>query len=84
MKAILVKVIPATNTRPTRLKATAEGVPSITRSANGDWGYEKDAALIARELCKKYDWNWPIASGQLANGDHVFCFVEYGYNVYTD
>ena len=83
MKAILVKVLPATNTKPTRLKAIAEGVQSIIRSANGDWGYEKDAARVARELCAKYEWNWPIASGQLANGDHVFCFVEPGFNVYT-
>ena len=83
MKAIIVKVLPATNTKPTRLKASAEGVASIIRSADGDRGYEKDAARIARELCAKYEWNWPIASGQLANGDHVFCFVEPGVNVYT-
>ena len=83
MKAIIVKVLPATNTKPTRLKASAEGVASIIRSADGDRGYEKDAARVARELCAKYEWNWPIASGQLANGDHVFCFVEPGFNVYT-
>lgn len=83
MKAIVVKVLPATDTKPTRLKASAEGVPSIIRTANGDWGYEKASAIVARELCDKYGWDSPIASGQLPSGDHVFCFVENGYNVYT-
>lgn len=83
MKAIIVKVIPATNTRPTRLKAHAEGVPPITMSRDAvDDAQDKrkkrvhSALYLARLICKKYNWPTRLASGQLPNGDWVFCFVK--------
>lgn len=83
MKAILVRVIPATNTRPTRLVARAEGVPPITMTRDAvDDAQDKNkkrvhsALYLARLLCKKYGWSTRLASGQLPNEDWVFCFIK--------
>lgn len=75
MKAIVVKYIGATNTRPSRLKATAEGVPSITRGydyASDDHGKRR----IAQDLCDKYKWKGELIEGGLPNGDTVFVFAS--------
>ena len=74
MKAIQVKYLPATNTKPSRLKAMAEGVQSITRTYNGDWASEMPHHEIAVELCRTYGWSTDLCEGGLPNGDHVFCF----------
>lgn len=80
MKAILCKIIPATDTKPTRIKASAEGVPSIIRSKNSletDTGdRESPFREAARLLCEKYGWPQDLALGILPNGDRVFVFVE--------
>lgn len=76
MKAIQVKYLSATNTKGSRLKAMAEGVPSIIRGF--DYKYNDGGKLqIAQELCIKYGWPTNLVSGQLPNGDEVFCF-KYG------
>jgi len=74
MKAIQVKYLPATNHRPSRLKAMAEGVQSITRSYHGDLASENPFREIAEELCRIYEWPTDLCEGGLPNGDHVFCF----------
>jgi hypothetical protein len=73
MKAIIVKYLPATNTKGSRLKASAEGVKSIIKGF--DYKYNDGGKLqIAQELCHKYDWSTDLVSGQLPNGDEVYCF----------
>jgi hypothetical protein len=75
MKAIIVKYLPATNTKGSRLKAMAEGVPSIIRGFDHKYN-DGGKAQIAQELCNKYGWDGKLVSGQLPNGDNVFCFIE--------
>ena len=75
MKAIIVKYLPATNTKGSRLKASAEGVKSIIKGF--DYKYNDGGTLqIAQELCRKYNWGTNLVIGQLPSGDDVFCFAE--------
>jgi hypothetical protein len=54
-QTIITKVIPATNTKPTRVKATANGGTSVTES----FGYCGDEhASAMRALCKKLHWDY--------------------------
>jgi hypothetical protein len=73
MKAIIVKYLPATNTKGSRLKASAEGVKSIVRGFDHKYN-DGGKAQIAQALCDKYQWKGKLTSGKLPNGDEVFCF----------
>ena len=72
--AIFVKYIPATNTKPSRLKATANG-----NSITIPYSYDKSGcdlfATAAEALCKKMDWPGNLIGGELDNG-YVFVFTE--------
>lgn len=70
MKAILVRSLPPTDTRPRRLKASAEGVPSLIVSAHSDLSPQE----LAEQLCRRQGWPTDLVGGQLPNGDLVFCF----------
>lgn len=79
MKAIQVKVLPATNTKPTRLKAWAWGWDPITRSASAcedageRIGRPRDH-VIALELFALNSVNhsdYYLVFGTLPNGDTV-------------
>ena len=74
MKAILIKFLPATNSRPSRLKASASGVKSLTIP----FDYVTDPELrLAQEFCKANDWDGELlVKGILPNGDTVFCFAH--------
>lgn len=79
MKAILVKYLPPTNVKGSRIKASAEGIPSITRPydhAENDGGRRK----VAEELANKYGWLTPrngrLIEGGLPNGDCAFVFAN--------
>lgn len=83
MKAIQVKYLPATNTKPSRLKAMAEGVKPLTQSFSG----MEDAAAQARPhvtpyhmaaqlLCQRMNWNGELVGGGLPDGSWAFCFVD--------
>lgn len=93
MKAIITKIIPCTHIKPTRIKASAEGVPSKIYSKNqleqqtSDFGVrttaeniQRHAALLFRDA---HDWNTSrgqinnLATGQLPNGDWVHCFIPH-------
>lgn len=87
MQAITTKVIPATNTRPTRIKAECER-GSLTVS--GDDTTEAGHRLAARALCGRFanadlaqygspvasnPWLRPFATGQTKRGDYVHVFT---------
>jgi hypothetical protein len=71
MKAIQVKYMPATNTRGARVKAMAEGVPSITVAYDYS-GHELAFREVARDMARKYHWRGAYACGWLADGSAVY------------
>lgn len=91
MQAILSKIIPATNCKPTRIKAScARG--SITISADNLPGRtDENHTLVASKLIAKFcaedlknygttiatnPWNHPLVTGQLPNGDYAHVFSD--------
>jgi hypothetical protein len=74
MKAIVVKYLGATNTKPARLKVTCEGVKSkvFSRSSlESDRPYREAAHLF----CVERGWPGQLAEGVLPNGSYVYCFI---------
>jgi hypothetical protein len=71
MKAIQVKYLPATETKPSRIKAFIKG-HSVTRSfdyEHNDGGMKN----VAHELVEKLEWNvLSMIQGELPSGDTVF------------
>lgn len=76
MKAILTKIIPATNTRPTRIKAYTEGGNHLTVSWSecDDNGRTQAEAhgYAARKLARKMHWPGVLLGGGTIEG---YCFV---------
>jgi hypothetical protein len=81
MKAIQTKILPATNTKPTRIKALAEGVPSQIYSRD----YLENLAGLdhlnthqraAHCFALSRNWGTSLVSGGLPNGDWCHCFVN--------
>lgn len=75
MKAIVTKYIPATNTKPSRVKAKAEGVPAIVISYGSHDNPHREAALT---LCRKYGWGEDIIGGGMPDQTGE-CFVFAGH-----
>lgn len=78
MKAILTKVLPATNTKPARLKACTEGGNSIVISWHEceDGRTQGEAHLYAaRKLCDKMKWEGRLIGGGTPSG-YAFTFAE--------
>ena len=78
MKAIITKTLPATNTKPARIKASAEGVASVIYSRDS-LGMEENLSthqLAARQFCRHRGWDGSLASGGLPDGSWVHCFVD--------
>lgn len=69
MKAITVKYLPPTNTKPTRIKVQAEGVPHLIFDSNSTTPLQ-----AAQRLCIKFGWGTDLIEGTLPNGDLVFVF----------
>lgn len=71
MKAIQIKILPATNTKPTRLKAFTEAGSIIEPFDYED--VNKQTAALAKRYCEQF---WPGASlsgpNCLPNGDWIF------------
>lgn len=86
MKAILTKTLYATNTKPTRIKIQAEGVPHIVVSRDQfDGGEEEVHRAAALKLCEKYRWGTSLVSGGLPTpGQWVHCFVPQQGKVLID
>ena len=72
MKAIQVKYLSATNHKPSRWKAFAEGGASVTLSYDYALNADENARRAAIALTTKMVWPRPVGSGVLPNGDYVF------------
>ena len=92
MKAIQVRYLGMTNTKPSRYKITAEGLPTIIMSCDSfiDHPYKSIECQAAEVLANKYNWlNYNsytecdviLRGGQIANGDHVFVLVDIPFNI---
>lgn len=77
MKAIKTSILYATNTKPTRIKVQAEGVPHIVVGRDSLEGTEEEQHRRAAFcLCEKYGWGFNLVSGGLPTpGQWVHCFV---------
>jgi hypothetical protein len=73
MKAITVKHLPPTDTKPRRLKVRAEGVPHLVFDANST-----TPRRAAERLCVKFGWGTDLIEGTLPSGDLVFVFNPHG------
>lgn len=84
MQAIITKILPATNTRPTRIKASCErGSITVSYYHNGAEHGHIDAAnaLIAKFVRQDGErspnpWTTPRVCGQLPSGDYAHVFVS--------
>lgn len=73
MKAIQVKYLGPTNTKPSRWKAFVEGGASATLSYDYALNSDGNARQAAQQLIDKLQWQYAITgSGSLPNGDYVF------------
>lgn len=76
MKAILTKCLPATDTRPTRIKAYTEGGNSITVSWSecdrNDRTQAEAHGYAARKLAEKMHWRGTLLGGGTVEG---YCFI---------
>jgi hypothetical protein len=75
-KAIITRYLGPTNTKPSRIRAGAEGVPSKIWSCEELRHPTKSAyVLAAQKFAARNSWPTSLASGQLPNGDWVHCFI---------
>lgn len=79
MKAIYIKWIPATDTKPTRIKASDGDHNSIIIPRNSDLDRKQQGEAAAFALMDKMDWNSDI----IGNGD-VFVFAIEGISVRSE
>lgn len=71
MKAIQVKYMPATTTKPAKVKAFDMDNNSITISYNDQESYK----LAAIALCEKMNWHGTLTGGAVKDG-YVFVFSD--------
>lgn len=77
MKAIQTRYMPATNTRGSRIKASAEGVKSLSIPYPHELSGAAVHAAAAVELCKRQNWTGNLVSGGLPDqSGFVFCFAQ--------
>jgi hypothetical protein len=93
MKAIEIKYLPETNTKPARLKAVAEGVKPVTYSISQfdtNHQFKSVEQQAAEEFANHFNWleyssytecEKVVRGGQLANGNHVFVIVSIPFEV---
>lgn len=75
MQAIVTKYLGATNTKPSRIKATASA-GSVTISYSYDHDTEGCHRQAAQALCDKFGWKGSFVTGGLPNGDYVHVFTN--------
>lgn len=85
MKAITTKYLGATNTKPSRIKASAEGVSARTWTVDfleeelitacQPSGQQAIHELAARKFAAGLDWSTDLVSGGLPDGSWCHCFL---------
>lgn len=75
MKAIQTKYHGPTNTRGSRITASAEGVKSLSINYPHEFSGMDAHAQAALALCKRHGWNGKLVGGGLKDS-YVFCFAE--------
>lgn len=73
MQAITTKYFGPTNTRGSKIKATAAG-GSVTISYDHSLSMEENYKAAAIALCAKFKWEGNLIIGDLPNGGGVFVF----------
>lgn len=78
MKAITTRWIPATNTKPTRIKARDGDNNSVTISAPNVDADVDAHKVAANQLCDKMNWDGILQGGWigLPNADYAFVFTS--------
>ena len=82
MKAIQVRYLPATDRKPSRLKASAHGVKSVTVSKDGWRSHDNRSAedvAVQALLDQNPQWKWTLADlahGTLPNGDLAYVLID--------
>lgn len=76
MKAIQIKYLPATNTKPTRLKVWAEGCTPLIVTRQYDVEYPVEARDVAQQYAASLMWPYISGFGCLPNGDYVATLEE--------
>lgn len=91
MQAIIAKFLPATNFKPSRIKASCDrGSLTISYDCSG-LGSDSAFRSAVDQLCARFDaedekrrgvkpdllssWSRPKVSGQIPSGEWVFCFA---------
>ncbi len=76
MQTISVKVLPATNTKGTRIKASHEGnVESVIAPRDYGLDLDKDYLKTAKTLKMKLGWTGKMQGGHTKDG-MVFVFID--------
>lgn len=78
MKSIKTTYLSWTDKKPSRIKASAEGVPSKTYSSDSlDHPLHDKHIVAAQRFAQENDWIDPLASGGTKNpNEWVHCFVK--------
>ena len=77
MKAIITKYIPATDSKGSRIKATAEGVKSLSIPYPHELNSEEGHKLAASLLCERMEWKGELVSGGLPDqSGFAHCFIQ--------
>lgn len=82
MQAIQTRFKGPTNTKPARIIVTAQAGRYIYSydelcDETGNTGRQNEVhAYAARLFADRLDWKWPLATGQLPNGDFVHVFIK--------
>ncbi len=75
MQAIVTKYLGATNTKPSRIKATSASGLSLTISYPHELTSDNAHQLAARKLCDKYGWPNELLGGGLSNSEEVWVMI---------
>lgn len=77
MKAISTKYIGATSNKPSRIKVSAEGVPSKFYTCDDLEGTVDNIHIVAaKRFAESNGWPTNLASGGLAADSWVHCFIR--------
>lgn len=74
MQAIRVKYLPCTETKGSRLSASAVA-GKVVVAYDDSLGSVENFEAAAYALCKKFGWPNKLVGGQLKDGSHVFTML---------